>query len=272
MKYYHRTSLVLLSLMLLVACKPNESVTNKENPNENLVTATLYQYYAAEYKALAIQAYNIATRELNKVYSQNIDVSKKAIILDIDETVLDNSPYQAKLIQTGQSYPAYWNEWCRNEAARPVPGSLEFLNHADSLGCQIFYVSNRKKKYLEEATLNNLQKAGFPQALKDHLFLREEKSENNPYPSDKQARRNKIKEMGFDIVLLVGDNLGDFYIDGKNNETERRNIAENYEIFGSKFILLPNAMYGNWTGRSGVRDAFSVDSLIEVMNEAWEQE
>ena len=264
---------IILAIFLFSCTNSSDkylSTKKKSIANNNLIMATLYNYYASEYKALSYQAYNIGKQRLSIIKKNNPGKNNLAVVVDIDETILDNSPYEAKSIESGKNYPAYWNTWCNLSAAKPVPGSLEFLKYADSLGFNIFYVSNRKKN-LEEATVKNLKNLRFPQLKDTHLLLREKKSGTNKEPNNKQPRREKITSQGYEIVLLAGDNLGDFYEDnflGKNRYAE---MKKHKNDFGKKFIVLPNAMYGKWIKSIGVTDnQSSIDSLITIMTKKFE--
>lgn len=247
-----RSILILLILLTTLSCKRNIDTHANLKGNDPLSMAILYNYYSSEYKALSIQAYKLASNNLRQIAESDKDLAKMAVVVDIDETVLDNSPYQAKAIVDGFSYPAGWNEWCMLAQANPVPGSVEFLNLADKLGFRIFYVSNRKEAFVKEGTHRNLIDKGFPQVSETNLMLREEKSVNNPDPSDKQIRRDAITAMGLEIVMLVGDNIGDFYSDSKDGKERDQLVIDNETFFGSKYIVLPNAMYGNWPAAIGV--------------------
>ena len=264
---------LILILLMITSCKSlqKDSILNEKSSQEEFLTAALYQYFAEEYKALAYQAYNIAQLRVDELYKQDSGTSKMAIVLDIDETVLDNSPFQAKLIQENTSYPDYWKEWVNLASARPIPGALEFLNYADSLGFNIYYISNRKKKDEEEPTMRNLINEGFPQVIASHILLKEEKSDANPQPSNKEKRRMSVISQGFQIVMLIGDNLGDFYEDGSDSETELRNLSENKAQYGVKYIVLPNAMYGHWPKRIGKHDRATTDSLLNIMTACFNQ-
>ena len=239
--------LIALSLNFSTSCQ-NSTADNPDgekpleiNPAEHQVNAVLYQQTAAEYRALCYQAFNIAKLQLD-IRARAMGLSRQqAVVLDIDETVLDNSPHGAKCILTSKLYPAHWKEWMDVANAKAVPGVLEFLKYADKNGIEIFYISNRKVKYLEQ-TLKNLKGLGFPFADKDHIFLRTE-------TSGKKARRDIVSET-YDIALLIGDNLNDF-----SEVFEHKPIAERFELtdkmkeeFGKRFIVLPNAIYGEWEG------------------------
>ncbi len=207
--------------------------------NDYLLAATLFQQTAAEKRALSYQAYNIAKQKLDNELKKSRLTKKLAVVVDIDETVLDNSPFEAKSILENTDYPTYWNEWCEKASAKPIAGSLEFLNYAKSQGVEVFYITNRKD-HLMNCTLENLQKYNFPFADTTHLLMRTK-------DSNKEPRREKV-ESNHEIVLLIGDNLGDFLhdFDGRSSNY-RYNLTDSLQYeFGNRFIMLPNPMYGTW--------------------------
>ncbi|HSG67225.1 MAG TPA: 5'-nucleotidase, lipoprotein e(P4) family [Bacteroidales bacterium] len=264
----------LIPLLLLGACSVKFSDdTVKEEPvsDHALTMATLYQYYAEEYKAMAYQAFNIARERIDEMIADNMVPEKLAIVVDIDETLLDNSPSEAILIERDTSYPYMWKEWCEMAVAKAVPGAVEFLQYADKKGFNIFYISNRKKKNEQAPSMKNLMELGFPQIDEEHFLLKIDRSEQNPDPSDKQSRRDEVGARGFEIVMLIGDNLGDFYTDEMGTEARTGQLESYKEEFGKRFIILPNAMYGNWQKSLGIRDAETMDSLIRNMTSAFNQ-
>jgi 5'-nucleotidase (lipoprotein e(P4) family) len=159
--------------------------------------------------------------------------------VDVDETVLDNSPFEAKSILENSDYPKYWIEWCEKANARALSGAVEFLNFAKSKRVETFYITNRKIE-VQQATMRNLKLKGFPCVDDAHMMLRS--SESN-----KQPRRNKVMET-HEIVILMGDNLNDFtdLFDKKSTSERSKIVADLKSEFGKKFIVLPNAMYGAW--------------------------
>jgi 5'-nucleotidase (lipoprotein e(P4) family) len=224
-----------------------------------LLTATLYNNYASEYKALAYQAFNIGKERLSQIRAERPEDQNLAVVVDIDETILDNSPYEAKIMLEGKTYASEsWYEWCNMGAAEPVPGALEFLQFADSLGFNVFYITNRKKKFVEEGTIKNVRKLGFPQVEDDHFLLRTDKR-------NKEERRQAVSE-NYEIVLLAGDNLGDFYEDSNVFSEREKLMKSNKDIFGHKFIVLPNAIYGDWLDVINFPgNTNTVDSLLQIM-------
>lgn len=237
----------LFMLMIAESCKQSnassgnnaaepELVVPAENPN---TMAVLYQQTAAEYRALCYQAFNLATLRLDMLVAQHRSAKKLSVVVDIDETMLDNSPYEARAIIDGFSYPEGWDEWMKKADAAAVPGALEFVRYAQSKGVEVFYVTNRKEKYMKE-TMQNLEKLGFPFVKGDHFFFRRDES-------GKKARREMVASTT-EIILLIGDNLADFseIFDGMDVKQRSEITDRMKDKFGSRFIVLPNAIYGDW--------------------------
>ncbi len=212
------------------------------------IGAILYQQTAAEYRALAYQAFNLARWQLDADFEKtNLKklpkVERKrprAIVVDIDETVLDNSPANAYGAKNHIPFNIKdWYAWGEMRKAKAIPGAVDFLNYAVSRGVKIFYVSNRDEVQ-KQATIDNLIKVGFRDVAPDNVVLRQK-------DSTKEPRRLEIASK-YRIVMLMGDNLDDF-----SNVFERKSILERFaetdqarELWGKKFIVLPNAMYGTW--------------------------
>ena len=174
---------------------------------------------------------------------------KNAVIIDIDDTIIDTSRYQAYLTKKKQFFPFEWSSWCCGGTAMAVPGSREFLEYASGRGYSIFYISNRNIDLLD-CTIADMQRLGFPQCTREHVLL---KSSGN----SKKNRRGRVLE-GYRVKLMIGDNIEDFsdLFESKSN-TQRKELVDAMEgEFGSRFIILPNAMYGSWLyqvmGRSGM--------------------
>lgn len=207
--------------------------------NRYMQLSVLFQQRAAEYRALSYQGFNLALIALKEDLKDKSINKPRAIITDIDETILDNSPYQAECILRGISYPEGWDEWCLRADARAIPGALEFCQLAVKYGLDIFYITNRKE-HLREATLKNLAALGFPVKDEDHLMMRTSGSE-------KITRRETVAQR-FHISLLLGDNLNDFndrYY--RTDESRRMFLTDSLSReFGRKYIVLPNPMYGDW--------------------------
>jgi len=250
---------ILSGIIFLTACEQNTKTDKEQVINNNLLMATLYNYYAAEYSALAHQAFNIAKERLVEIRRENPARPDLAVVVDIDETILDNSPFEAKMILANSGFNSgSWTHWCKLAAAELVPGALEFLQLADSMGFNVFYISNRDMETVQDSTMANLQKLGFPQLNADHFLLKEK-------TSNKESRRQTVLQ-NYEIVLLAGDNLGDFYEDSSDHAVRDSLMLANKENFGNKFIVLPNAMYGEWVASIGLRgNKNAADSLLKEM-------
>ena len=242
----------LFLLILNIGCKTNSATTEsttqtkvekQENtiPNrEHSIQALLWQQQSSEYKALSHQAFNLAKMYLDKLTTNKLHKRPLAIVTDIDETVLDNSPYNARMVRDNSNYTRKtWKAWGEEEKARSIPGALEFFKYAQSKGVTIFYISNRRHDQKEE-TMKNLIKNGFPAVDAKHVLLRTDTGK-------KQARRDIVSKT-HKIVMLLGDNLSDFseLFDGKSTKERNNLVKEMKNDFGTKFIVLPNPMYGDW--------------------------
>jgi acid phosphatase len=219
--------------------------------------ATLWVQTSAEYRALGIEAYAAATSRLegalgDSTWTAALEQSPgfgslpPAVVLDVDETVLDNSPHQARLVASNQTFGREsWNKWVTEATADPVPGALEFTKAADDLGIAVFYVTNRNHE-LEQPTRENLEKHGFPLPVdEDRLLLR---GEREGWGSDKTTRRAFVAR-GYRIVMLVGDDLNDFVSGARVSPADRIALAERYsQWWGSRWVILPNPTYGSWEG------------------------
>ncbi|MCF6365883.1 MAG: 5'-nucleotidase, lipoprotein e(P4) family [Bacteroidales bacterium] len=222
-----------------------ENTTDTLLNSEHLTMATLWFQKSAEVQAIFYQNFNLAKLMLDettkgKVFKKLKKSKPLAVITDIDETILDNSPYNANLIINGTSYnKENWAAWVNEKRAKALPGAVDFCNYAKDKGVEVFYVSNRSADQTD-ATIENMKNEGFPFADKEHMYLKTK-------TSDKTARRNKILE-NYDVVLLLGDNLRDFdeVFGGRGEDSGFTATAENKDKFGAKFIVFPNPMYGEW--------------------------
>lgn len=234
----------LALILLLSACSAPKKTQSISMANSGKVWSSLWQQRSAEYKALCFQAYNLAKLRLSETI-RNEGGKPYAVVTDIDETVLDNSPYDAMRAADNQEYtPNTWNAWTAKAIADTVPGAPAFLKYAASKGVAVFYITNRSEPE-RAATLKNLQLYSLPNADDAHLLLRQ----NN---SSKESRRQTVLST-YNIALLCGDNLPDFdllydAVNGiKPTEVERQAATEKLKKeFGNKYIIIPNPAYGDW--------------------------
>lgn len=217
----------------------------EKQKNENCIGAytsnvILWQQHAAEYRALAHQAFTIARVQIDNLPAPQSSTKPWAVVTDIDETVLDNTPYNAKIALLGKEYDKKsWFDWVLQEKAKAVPGALAFFNEVAAKGIEIFYISNRYEAQKQE-TIENLKLLGFPNADAEHVLLKGS-------ISGKEPRRNAV-EKTHQIALLLGDNLSDFsaVFDDRTDGKAHENVEKMRLLFGSKFIVFPNAIYGDW--------------------------
>jgi len=247
------SSYLVSSILILSACSSAKKVTTTtvstttttattSIANDGKVWASIWQQRAAEYRALCFQAYNIAKLRVDEGVKK-VSTKPLAIVTDIDETLLDNSPYDAsRAIQNAEYSDKTWKEWTDKSKADTVPGAPAFLKYAASKGITIYYITNRNENE-RGATLYSLQHYALPNANDEHLLLRQGNS-------SKEDRRQEVLKT-HDILLLCGDNLPDFDLLYDNHPTEESRMATTQKLqkeFGSRYIVIPNISYGDFEG------------------------
>jgi 5'-nucleotidase (lipoprotein e(P4) family) len=191
-------------------------------------------------RALYYQCFRSAEIALSENLAWAGRTKPAAVVLDIDETLLDNSPYQGwQVLEKKEFNNDDWYRWVELAQAKPLPGAVEFTRYADSLGVEVFYVSNRTVQEMG-ATIENMAVLGFVNADSTHMLLKETTSS--------KVERRALIEKDYEILLLVGDNLADH-----SGTYEKRGADNGFaavdadrRLFGTKYIVLPNPMYGNW--------------------------
>lgn len=224
---------------------------------EQSMLGVLFVQTSPEFAANNIQTYKIATSKIDialndknwtAALEQGTNFSDKppAIIVDVDETVLDNSAHQARAILGGFSYPTGWLEWGNEVSAPAVAGVKDFLNYADSKGVTIFYVTNRVSE-LRKATIENIIKLGLPfDERANPLMMKGE----NGWGSEKTSRRKLIAKK-YRIILMAGDQITDFISleESSVSMDARLQLSSKYEeMWGEKWFMITNPMYGKWEG------------------------
>jgi acid phosphatase len=214
---------------------------------------------SAEYAAVSLQTYAAAGTKLREALADRTwtacleqapgyESLPPAIIVDLDETVLDNRPFQLRLVREGREFDeAMWNEWVKEKNVDLIPGSLEFLTLADSLGIEIFYVTNRDF-VVEPDTRETLVALGLP--LSDEIDTLLTKGERADWNSQKVARRTLVGKT-HRVLVMVGDHLRDFVdVDDASRERRREVAFEYAAMWGEKWFMLPNPIYGAWVAAS----------------------
>jgi 5'-nucleotidase (lipoprotein e(P4) family) len=232
--------LLLLTALLFIVLTAAAQDAPLSVTNGGKTWASLYQQRAAEYKALCFQAYNLAKLRLDEALKHK---GKKplAVVTDIDETLLDNSPYDAARAINNQEFDLQaWKQWTAKGIADTVPGAPWFFKYAASKGVVVFYITNRDEDE-RAGTTQNLKLYKLPYADPAHIMLRQG-------VSSKEARRQQILAK-YNIVLLCGDNLPDFDMLYDNKPTEESRMAATEKLrkqFGNKYIVIPNLAYGDF--------------------------
>lgn len=224
-------------------------------PQNDLLNAELWMQRSVEYKANALAVYALGRIQLDKALADknwtaateqtgNYQDLPPAVVLDLDETAMDNSAYQTGLVTTGTDFsPKTWDAWVKAEKATAVPGAVEFTQYAESKGVKVFYVTNRSADQ-EEPTRRNAQALGFPMGGNVDTFLMSK--EKPDWGSAKSTRRAHIAK-DYRIVLLFGDNFGDFSDAYNGSEAERLKAYEAAkERFGRDWLMLANPGYGSF--------------------------
>lgn len=262
---------VLSSLFALGGCR---SLPDSDMADAPATTAPLAAHVAADDNLNAVlwvqrsAEYRAATETLYRAATDKLDAALKdpgwdalvpgerataarglppAVVMDIDETVLDNSPYQARLVREGKEYnEATWDAWVREEKAKPVPGVVAFAQAAQAKGVTVIYISNRAE-HLIAPTLANLRAVGLP--VKDDsvfLGLGTFVADCEQEGSEKLCRR-QLAGRSYRVLMQFGDQLGDFAQILANTPEMRATLQAEYQgWFGERWWMLPNPTYGSW--------------------------
>ncbi len=264
------------TLLALAACKrtePAAAPVNSAPPTtapassappptaaDDNLNAVLWVQRSAEYQALSEQTYRAAADHLDAALkAKNWDALvpeergnaatglKPAVVLDVDETVLDNSPYQARLIADHAQYDEVtWDQWVAEKKAKAVPGVVDFAKAANAKGVTLLYISNRAV-HLKDATIANLKAAGLPVA-DDSVFLglgtAVPDCEQNG--TEKNCRR-RLAGQKYRVLMQFGDQFGDFVQITANTQEGRQLLLQQYhDWFGERWWMLAGPTYGSW--------------------------
>lgn len=250
--------IVRRALMLTaVAVAMTGSVARAGEPVANdLLLGTLWTQRSVEYKGNALTVYALARIRLDQALADKrwtaAPVEQKgdygnlppAIVLDVDETLLDNSPYQVWMMKADQAFSTKtWNQFCAAQISKAIPGAVEFTQYADSKGVKVFYLSNRGVETKKD-TRENMDKLGFPMGGNvDTLLMQNEKPD---WGSQKGTRRTFIAK-DYRILLNFGDNLGDFDDRYRSSEAERLKVFEEDKAhWGREWLVIANPTYGSF--------------------------
>jgi acid phosphatase len=227
------------------------------NPQESDLLANLYMQTSAEYRACCLQVYQCAGDRLAAVMPfVSGQPLRPAVVLDLDETVFDNSRFQSFLDRERLPYKdEYWDLWEKDYPREVglVPGARAFIEKAEKLGVTPVYISNRLEKF-RPSTITALANNGLnTDNLDNRLFLKETSS-------DKSARRERVAAK-YRVLMYFGDNLRDFSewfaapadLKPGDDEGQRKAIRERLHKvdeaaghWGVDWYVLPNPVYGEW--------------------------
>lgn len=257
-------SLIVICLVIVVfvgGCH-HKKKTQPPEPAQKPVLATherlhstLWMQTSVEYRLICEAAYRQARSALDvaladKNWTASLEQESgyqtlpPAVVLDLDETVIDNSPFQGQLVKTQSGYSnTTWQRWSQKAAAIAIPGAVDFLDYARAKGVETIFVTNRIA--IEQfATLRNLRTLGI-HVTPDKLLCKGEKGHPD-WTSDKTSRRAFLAKK-YRILLLVGDDLNDFVASRGMTSKERNVLYDRHRNrIGRHWILLPNPVYGSW--------------------------
>jgi len=225
-------------------------------PADDDLNAVLWMQQSVEYEASSRVAFALAKRRLilalgDKWWTAVPDVQKgnysrlpPAIILDVDETVLDNSAYQAWNVTSGTPFSnETWQKFVEAKISKAIPGAVAFTRYANARGVKVFYVTNRTAE-MEAATRANMESLKFPMGGKVDTFLFA--GEQEGWGSKKGSRRAFIAKH-YRVLLLLGDNFGDFVDAYKGSIADRQKAFDAADAHWTKdWIMLPNPTYGSF--------------------------
>lgn len=252
-----------LLAVVLAACnavpvkKPVEAVPMATATHENL-NAVLWMQTATEYEATVRGVYAAARVRLDLALadpawnalpvnerSDGFESRSPAIIVDADETMIDNSPFQSRAVRDGGGFLyENWQAWVHERRARAMPGAVEFAKYAADRGVTIYFITNRDAPAETESTVANLRALGFPIASDAANVL---PRGDTRAPGREKSERRRWVGAHHRVLLLLGDNLGDF-LDGVGTTIAARQalIAPYADWWGVRWFMQPNPTYGSW--------------------------
>ena len=225
-KLLYKNLIIFTLSFLILSCNTNSD--NIKLPND-----IRWVVKSKEYDILCEQIYNTAWGKLSRLL-KNSD-SNSCIVMDLDETVLDNSKYQIDLTKKGESYnPESWSAWGNLKEAELVPGAKNFIDNVNKTNVRIVFLSNRMDKN-KLPTIKNMERLSIVDS--DDIFLLRLNKEDKKY-----VRRSEIingdgrfSEIGpLKVLAYFGDAKHDFPDDDDNF------------TFGQNMFMFPNPMYGKW--------------------------
>jgi len=239
-----RPTLQGLAVFFIAIATVATAACTATRPDERL-HSTLWVQASAEYAVITRQVFKMAKDEIDEDLASTNRVRPLAIIVDVDQTILDNSGQTARSIIAGSGFrSADWTEWVNEASAPGVPGALEYLQYVAAQGVAVFYVTNRSAEK-EDATRRNLEQLGFPLNPETDMILT--RLEQPGWTRDKASRRQWLASR-FEVLQILGDELSDFLSlpPGTDAETRLHMAQSHHEKWGRQWFMLPNPIYGSW--------------------------
>ena len=251
-----KKTLVGLVFAAAMAAGSAQAQTPTASPPSDMLLATLWMQRSVEYKANALAIFSLARIRLDEALADknwtaapaeqkgDYQALPPAVVLDIDETVLDNSPYEVWLMKSDQSFSTRtWDVFVATQTSKPIPGAVEFTKYADSKGVKVFYITNRGAN-LEAATRQNMERDGFPMGGNVDTFLMQNEK---PEWTNAKSTRRAVVTAGYRVLLNIGDNFGDFDDSYRGSEADRLKAFEaNRARWGREWLMLANPSYGSF--------------------------
>ena len=246
----------LAILVLIATLGLTGPALGQDPPASDLLNAALWTQRSVEFKANALTAFTLARVRLDQALADPTWTAAPkeqtgayqslppAVVLDIDETILDNSGYQAWMTLKDTTFDAKtWNAYVNTVGSLAIPGAVEFATYADGKGVKVFYITNRTAEE-EAATRKNLEKLGFPMGAPVDTMLMTRKQPD--WGSAKGTRRAHVAK-SYRILLNIGDNFGDFVDEYRGSEAERLKVFEAHkQRWGREWIMISNPAYGSF--------------------------
>jgi acid phosphatase len=260
----------LMALAFAIAANSCAVAPRSSEIRDGRVDAILWQTTSAEYHVLAKSVYTTATAHLERALAdrqwtalpeqnQNFQQLPPAIIMDIDETVLDTGRFQSQLVKNRQRFStAVWRDWMTHNDPPAVPGALNFIAFAQTRGATVFFITNRDQS-TEVATRRHLTAAGI--TLPPDIDTVLSANEQPEWGVDKGSRRRFVAQ-SYRVLMVFGDDLGDFISEYRNPPQVRIQDALKHDFWGTRWFMLPNPMYGSWEGSLyGYRSDLGIEEI-----------
>ena len=225
-------------------------------PPNDMLLATLWTQRSVEYRGNALTVFALARIRLDEALAdknwtaspaeQKADYQNlpPAVILDVDETLLDNSRYQVWMLKNNQTFSTKtWNQFCAAQVSTVIPGAVEFTKYADSKSVKVFYITNRGAE-TEKDTRENMARLGFPMGGNVDTFLMQ--GEKPGWGGAKGTRRAVVTK-DYRVLLNIGDNFGDFDDRYRTSEAERlKAFDSDMAYWGRQWLMIANPTYGSF--------------------------